>query len=227
MMEIVFSQGAQGSLRMAKGAPYAVQQEPSLLPVDGRAEDVFSLDLAWSVGDISPGNTREKRRAVLEALYAALPEGDQAQVVQAHLDSVCSARRAVLRRAGQGEALPEHWAGCLSLSQALPPALATGLSLAWRQLQEENAPLRLTWNGRLQSAPEEAYDQFLLQAAEALPEEFLGAELIGTALGRYQLGIHDGWLALRLNALISAGRFVAERADGPDVCRQVLRRGRP
>ncbi|OUP25312.1 DUF3658 domain-containing protein, partial [Gemmiger sp. An194] len=43
----------------------------------------------------------------------------------------------------------------------------------WKELQRENAPLRVCLNGGLQSMPENFYDSFLLRELERLPEEFL------------------------------------------------------
>lgn len=77
--------------------------------------------------------------------------------------------------------------------------------MRWAQLQKENAPLRIYLNGSLQSVPETIYDSFILRELEAQPDEFMEAHAIGTILGKYQLGIGDVWVALRIEQFIQEG----------------------
>ncbi len=67
---------------------------------------------------------------------------------------------------------------------------------AWRgrgrTSRGENAPLRAVVNGRLMSVPEDWYDPFLRREIAARPAEFSAAQVVGTVLGKYQLGIGDG-----------------------------------
>ena len=90
----------------------------------------------------------------------------------------------------------------------------------WKELQRENAPLRVCLNGGLQSMPENFYDSFLLRELERLPEEFLEASLVGNVLGRYQLGVGDGWLALRIEAFCREGLLEVAQ-DGPGIRRRL------
>jgi hypothetical protein len=72
----------------------------------------------------------------------------------------------------------------------------------WNELKAENAPLRALVNGRLISVPEDFYDHILIKN---IPDgEFLMSRLIGTVLGKYALGVGDGWYALRLEKMIAA-----------------------
>ena len=68
--------------------------------------------------------------------------------------------------------------------------------------------------------PENFYDSFLLRELERLPEEFLEASLVGNVLGRYQLGVGDGWLALRIEAFCRQGLLEVVQ-DGPGIRRRL------
>ena len=67
--------------------------------------------------------------------------------------------------------------------------------MRWKQLQQENAPLRIYLNGKLQSASENIYDSFILREVDEQADEFSEANLIGNVLGKNQLGIGDAWIA--------------------------------
>lgn len=111
----------------------------------------------------------------------------------------------VVQKSGWGEVAPREWSGYLPLEKTAPPALIQGCAARWRELQRENSPLRAVLNGRLVSLPEDVYDSFILREIEAQPEVFREAEVIGRVLGKYQLGIGDGWVASRIEAMIRAG----------------------
>ncbi len=73
----------------------------------------------------------------------------------------------------------------------------------WRNLACENAPLRAVINGTLLSVPEDFYDDIL---AKELPDgDFVMARLIGNILGRYPLGVSDGWYANRIEKMVEDG----------------------
>ncbi len=63
------------------------------------------------------------------------------------------------------------------------------------------------------------YDDFILREIEAEGEKFRETVVIGRVLGKYQLGISggDGWLALRIEEMICAGRLEIVRAADGDV----------
>lgn len=75
----------------------------------------------------------------------------------------------------------------------------------WKTLQQENAPLRAMLNGKLHSVSENIYDDFIYREIEKQQDEFSEAMLIGTILGKYQLGIGDAWLANRIEHIIKIG----------------------
>lgn len=93
-----------------------------------------------------------------------------------------------------GEVEPGKWHRYLSLQKAAPPVLVQAVASRWAELQHENAALRAVVNGRLQSVPENFYDHFIIREIAAEGDEFHEANLIGRILGKYQLGIGDGWL---------------------------------
>ena len=94
------------------------------------------------------------------------------------------------------------------------------------QLQAENAPLRAVVNGQLVSVPEDFYDPFLLRELDALPDEFREAKLIGLTMGKYQLGVSDGWYAHRIGQFIQDGRLLplTKPEEGCPTYHRILRK---
>lgn len=79
-------------------------------------------------------------------------------------------------------------------------------------LQAENAPLRAMVNGGLRSVPEDFYDPWILREIAAQEETFYEGRLIGAVLEKYRLGIGDAWIALRVEAMVRAGKLIAREA---------------
>ena len=132
----------------------------------------------------------------------------------------------VSMRNGWGEIGPGEWGHYLPLQQEAQPAFLSLCATKWNQLEKENAPLRVFLNGQLQSASDDVYDSFILREIIAQPEEFNEAFVIGNVLGKYQLGIGDAWVAMRIDKMIAEGKLeIVERApaDHP-VYRQKLRK---
>lgn len=124
------------------------------------------------------------------------------------------------RYTGWGEVSPGKWGEFLHLAELARPALLRACAWRWRELQRENAPLRVCLNGTLQSVPETFYDGFILRELEELPQEFLEASLVGSVLGKYQLGVGDSWLALRIEAFCRQGLLEVAQ-DGPGIRRRL------
>lgn len=122
----------------------------------------------------------------------------------------------VRRYQGCGELGPGEWGKFLSLRRQGPPALMEACAQRWRELQRENAPLRVVLNGSLQSAPETVYDSYILRELHAQEGEFLEARVIGDILGKYQLGIGDAWIALRIQQFVDQGMFEVLTPPDPD-----------
>ncbi len=107
------------------------------------------------------------------------------------------------RTSGWGEMRPGQFYRFLPLMQKVSGVEKIAESDLWRKLQAENAALRAVVNGRLVSVEADFYDQFIEREMPA--GEFLMGRLIGTVLGKYELGISDGWIALRLEQMIDEG----------------------
>ena len=112
---------------------------------------------------------------------------------------------AVVFKNGWGEVSPEEWHRYLPFQQEAPKAFRLGCAARWQELKQENAPLRAVLNGRLVSVPEDLYDPFILREICLETGEFHEAVLIGRVLGKYQLGISDGWLAHRIDTFVQSG----------------------
>lgn len=127
---------------------------------------------------------------------------------------------------GWGEIGPGEWGRYQSIQEEAQPAFLSLCSTKWNQLKEENAPLRVFLNGQLQSAPEDVYDSFIAREIDKQPEVFVEAMVIGNVLGKYQLGIGDAWVALRIEKMIAEGNLeVIERVPAGDlIYRQKLRK---
>ena len=117
---------------------------------------------------------------------------------------------------GWGDISPGQWGKYVGFQQEARPALLKACAGHWTRLQRENAPLRIYLNGRLRSAPEDIYDSFILRELDSRNGEFSEAEAIGDILGRYQLGIGDGWIAMRIEKFIDNGLYEALTAPDPD-----------
>ena len=78
---------------------------------------------------------------------------------------------------------------------------------------------------RLRRLPEDAYDVSIRRALAEAPREFREGRLIGDILGRYGLGVGDGWLAMRIEAMVQSGELaVAREAKADRLYSRVLRR---
>lgn len=135
----------------------------------------------------------------------------------------------LVRKNSWGDVAPGEWHRYVALQQPLTPALRQFCSSHWRELQRENAPLRAVLNGRLVSAPQTLYDSFILREIEAADPSFQEAAVVGRVLGKYQLGIGDGWVALRIEEMIGAGRLeiVTDSPKGAPVYHRILRKREP
>lgn len=115
-----------------------------------------------------------------------------------------------------GEITPGEWRRYLAFQRPAPAVFRQRCTALWRTLQRENAPLRATVNGRLVSVPETLYDGFIRREIRAEADVFPEARVVGSVLGKYQLGISDFWVALRIEEMIRTGELQAETAASPD-----------
>ena len=107
--------------------------------------------------------------------------------------------------AGWGEVEPYQFGRMAGTGERLPVSAGRMMADRWKQLQRENAPLRAVLNGRLVSAPESLYDPYILREIDAQDQEFRGADVVGNVIGKYQLGIGDGWIVRRMEQFIRSG----------------------
>ena len=78
---------------------------------------------------------------------------------------------------------------------------------------------------RLRSLPEDAYDFSIRRALAEVPREFREGRLISDILGKYALGVSDGWLAMRIEAMVQSGELaVVREAEADRPYSRVLRR---
>ena len=81
-------------------------------------------------------------------------------------------------------------------------------------------------NGQLQSASEDIYHRFILLEIAAQPEQFKMAIVIGNVVGKYQLGIGDAWVTIRIEKMINDGilEIVQDASNGDISYRRTLRK---
>lgn len=117
-----------------------------------------------------------------------------------------------------GEIEPYRFGEMALSEKKLPVNLLRSMASRWVELQQENAALRAVLNGKLVSVPESLYDTFILRELAKQENEFKEALLVGQVLGKYQLGIGDAWIALRIEQFIKDGLLIpitAPEADAP------------
>ena len=82
----------------------------------------------------------------------------------------------------------------------------------WRELVEDNSPLRALINGRLMGVPEDFYDFLIWKRLGETPVK--EGRLIGDLIGLYRMDVGDYWYAARIEHYIREGRIqVTEEAE--------------
>jgi len=156
--------------------------------------------LYWFMGQLNQWNVHD-----VQVLIVKLPEWE------------ANENGNIVRKNSWAEVAPEEWQRCLALQKIVLPLFIQSCASHWQELQEEMAPLRAVLNGQLISTSEKLYDDFILREIAAEGEEFHEAMIIGRVLGKYQLGIGDSWVALRIEEMIHAGKFEAANACDKDM----------
>lgn len=168
MIEIVFGYGTGGLLHYA-GIP---------------EEDIYCFDLDLSVGhlmekeypDLSELRMRAERGEPLRVWYSQDPdemagfwwlmsELEYLEDIEIHGIELPSYYEqpdgTVIIWDKWGEVSPEEWALFLAETKPVPRNYRRGCAMEWQQLVWEDAPLRAMVNGKLVSASEKLYEQFL------------------------------------------------------------------
>lgn len=132
----------------------------------------------------------------------------------------------IIRTVGCGEVAPGEWHRYLALQKSAPPVFCQSCASHWLALQKENAPLRVMFNGQLVSVSETIYDDFIIREIAEEGEEFQEAMIVGRVLGKYQLGIGDSWVALRIEEMIHAGKLepVTDIAEDCPIYHRILKK---
>ena len=120
----------------------------------------------------------------------------------------------IVVRCGWGELAPNEWESYLSYAKTINDSFIHYCASLWSALQLENAPLRAFINNQIVSVPENFYDYFIYKEVNLQSQEFNEGRLIGTILGKYQLGITDIWIANRIEKMIS-DQYVCIVGDSP------------
>ena len=119
--------------------------------------------------------------------------------------------KTVVSYQGWGEVAPELFGHFLSREEPGPPLILGVMASRWRELQQENAPLRAVVNGRVRSVGADFYDGLI---RKHIPEgQTKIANIIGDVLGREKPGIGDIWLAERIRWMLSTGELRMVRED--------------
>lgn len=115
-----------------------------------------------------------------------------------------------------GEVTPGSFGKYLNFAKPVSDLLRIHyFSNNWKQLQQENAPLRAVLNGKLISVSDDIYDVFIRDEICRQPETFWEAMVIGNVLGRYQLGIGDGIIHERIQQMVLRGEL-EDMSNEPD-----------
>lgn len=113
----------------------------------------------------------------------------------------------IMQKSSWSDLSPGEWHRYPRLQKNVSSIFKQSCASHWNELQRENAPLRAVLNGRLVSAPETLYDDFIVREIAAEEMEFQEAMIIGRVLGKYQLGIGDSFIASRIEEMLRAGKL--------------------
>lgn len=120
----------------------------------------------------------------------------------------------IIRKNSWGDVAPGEWHKYIDLACKASPLLIKMCASCWKELRQENAPLRAVVNGKLMSVDESFYDVFIMKELDRADSEFREAVVIGNVLGRYQLGIGDGWIARRIQSMVDKGLLCEAQEAG-------------
>lgn len=147
-------------------------------------------------------------------ILTELPENADIRVVELPEYEVLG--KEIRTYSGWGELGPYELGRFQTLERPLSTTERRYFSMLWRTMQQENSPLRAMVNGQLLSVGADFYDGIILRELEKQPREFHEGRLIGEILGRYQLGLGDSLIALRIEEFISRGMLTPATEAEPD-----------
>lgn len=94
----------------------------------------------------------------------------------------------------------------LHLQKEVPWTLVAYAARRWKELQAENAPLRVVLNGRVQGVAEDFYDAFIKKEIAA-QEEVFGEGKLAAAVLQKNCGVKIDWIARRITDMIQKGEL--------------------
>ena len=119
--------------------------------------------------------------------------------------------KAVVSYLGWGEVEAELFGHFLSREEPVPPLILGVMASRWRELQQENAPLRAVVNGYVRSVGADFYDGLIRRH---IPEgQTKIAPIIGNVIGFERPGIGDAYLAERIRWMLSTGELRMVQED--------------
>ena len=140
-------------------------------------------------------------------ILSLLPVGSDIRAVK--LPEYTEERNTLTIHNGWGDVLPNKFADFLKYEEKISENAHRMYRSRWKQLVQENAPLRAVVNGKLISGGEELYDFYILRELNARKDVFHEAYLIGDILGKYQLGISDWFIHRRVRYFEHLGMLEA------------------
>lgn len=112
----------------------------------------------------------------------------------------------VIEHSSWGEIIPYDYYKYVKYEKELPNELIRALAWKWRELKEENAPLRTIINGKVISVEENFYDPFIRQAFPA--DECTIISMIGEVIANHPLFLSDSFIAMRIKKMLADGELV-------------------
>ena len=121
---------------------------------------------------------------------------------------------------------PGEWHRFLKNEEVLTGLQMRARVSRWRELQQENMPLRTVASGRLMSLNADAFDHFIRMEIDEAEVEFRQARVIGNVMGRHPFGFGDGFIALRMEEMIRRGELeiLEEAGEGEPSYRRILKK---
>ncbi|MCI9142395.1 MAG: DUF1835 domain-containing protein [Lachnospiraceae bacterium] len=111
-----------------------------------------------------------------------------------------------------GEVAAEEFAAFLPCEKKLSKEEIRMYAIWWRELVEDNSPLRAMVSGRLVGVREDFYDFAIWKKLTKEPVK--EARLIGNILGNYPISVSDWWYAARIEHFIGQGKIkIAEDSE--------------
>jgi len=171
------------------------------------------------ISDLNRLNLRAKAGEAVRIWYSDAPysmcgfynaidqlEGYECRVLAIKLPTFMSCGEQETKSAvSWGEIAPGEFVNYLPLEAEIPVPVQKAICMEWKKLKQENAPLRVVLNGKLHSAESDFYDGFIRK--EVPKSTFKVGQLVGSVLGRNQLGIGDWLIAQRIKKMVESGEF--------------------